>query len=578
MNKTKTAENHIFAYYQGIKDGSITVGVWVRKAYEYIVEGLQYKKFFFDQKKANHAIDWIEKHCFHTEGELAPGNLELELWQKAFLSCAFGIVDKDGYRQFREWLLIVSRKNGKTLFASSVIRYIWETDGFGSRCYTVAPKLDQAELSYNSVWTMTQLDPEYQEKKRAAEQRDPHGRRINPEDPPMERHRQTDLYIPATNRTVKKIAFNAKKSDGFNPSITVCDEIAAWEGAPGLKQYEVMKSGMGARRQSILFSISTSGYINDGIYDELFKRGTRFLNGDSKETRLLPIMYMIDDVDKWNDINELKKSNPNLGVSVTVDYLLEEIAIAEGSLSKKTEFLTKYCNIKQNSSVAWLDSKTIERCVGDPLDLEAFRGCYCVGGIDLSRTTDLTSAVIVIEKNGELYLFVKFYMPAEKLDQMIAADGVPYNIYVKRGLLTLSGDNFVDYNDCFNWFKELVEKYEILPLKVGYDRYNAQYLTQDMKNYGFHMDDVYQGENLSPVIDEAEGLMKDGRVHIGDNDLMKIHMYESALKRNAENGRKKLIKVSSNSHIDGMAAFLDAMTVRQKWAGEIGEQLKNQSR
>lgn len=573
--KKKTNENYIFAYYQAIKDGSVTVGQWIEKLYTYIVNGLQAKQFYFDQKKANHAITWIQTHCFHTEGDLAPGPLLLELWQKAYLSVGFGIVDDNGNRQFREWLLIVSRKNGKTLFSAAIIRYIWETDGFGVRCYNVAPKLDQAELAYNSVWIMTTLDPEYQERKAEKDQRDAHGRLLNGDDPTLERHRQTDLYIPATNSTVKKIAFNAKKSDGFNPSITLCDEIASWEGDKGLKQYEVMKSGMGARKQSILLSTSTAGYVNDGIYDELLKRSTRFLNGDSKETRLLPVIYMIDDVDRWNDINELKKSNPNLGVSVSVDYLLEEIAIAEGSLSKKTEFLVKYCNVKQNSSVAWLESKVIEQCCGDPLDLESFRGCYCVAGIDLSRTTDLTAAVIVIERDGELYVFARLYMPAEKLDEMTARDGIPYNVYKQRGLLTLSGENFVDYNDCFAWFRELVEKYEIYPLKVGYDRYNSQYLTQCMTNYGFHMDDVYQGENLSPVIDETEGLLKDGKIHIGDNDLLKMHFYDSALKRNAESGRKRLIKVSANVHIDGMAALLDAMTVRQKWGAEIGAQLKN---
>ena len=112
---------------------------------------------------------------------------------------------------------------------------------------------------------------------------------------------------------------------------------------------------------SILLSCSTSGYINDSIYDELIKRATRFLMGDSKETKLAPFLYMIDDIGKWNDINELRKSNPNLGVSVSVDFLLEEIAIAEGSLSKKAEFITKYANLKQNSSMAWLSAQTIEK-------------------------------------------------------------------------------------------------------------------------------------------------------------------------------------------------------------------------
>ena len=214
-------------------------------------------------------------------------------------------------------------------------------------------------------------------------------------------------------------------------------------------------------------------------------------------------LYMIDDPEKWNDIQELRKSNPNLGVSVSEDYLLEEIAVAEGSLSKKAEFLTKYCCIKANSSQAWLSEQTVEKCSGAALSLEDFRGSYCVGGIDLSRTTDLTAAVIVIEREGKLYVFAKFFLPAEKLQEAVARDNIPYDAYIQRGFLQLSGENFVDYNDCFRWFTTLVEEYEIYPLKVGYDRYCASYLVQDMKNYGFHMDDVYQGFNLSPVIQET---------------------------------------------------------------------------
>ena len=573
---SKSNENYIYAYYQQIKDGSVTVGVWIRKIYEYIVAGLQARDFFFDQKKANHAVEWIEAHCFHTEGELAPNNLRLELWQKAILSVMFGVVDADGYRVFRETFLQVGRKNGKTLFAASIVRYVWSTDGYGNRCYIVAPKLEQSELSYSSVWVMTTLDPEYQAKYQESRVLDSSRRKMNPDDPTMEKHRQTDLYIPATNSTVKKIAFNAKKADGFNPSITLCDEVASWSGLQSLRQYEVIRSGMGARRQSILLSITTAGYVNDGIYDELMKRSTRFLNGDSKERRLLPFLYMIDDVDKWNDINELKKANPNLGVSVSVDYMLEEIAIAEGSLSKKSEFLCKYCNVKQSASTAAWESQDIEASMVSGLTLENFRSHYCVVGVDLSRTTDLTACVAVIENDGILYVFSKFFMPRERLETMTARDSVPYEIYVKKGNLVLSGDNFVDYNDCYQWLTELVEKYEILPLRVGYDRYNSQYLTQALQAYGFKCDDVFQGENLSGVIDEFDGLLKDGKVRFVDNDLMKMHLYDSALKVNAESGRKKLIKLSTYCHVDGTAALLDALCVRQKWYSEIGEQLKNE--
>ena len=555
--------NAILAYYQAIKSGAVVVGRWIELLYDRIIAMLERKEVVFDQVKANHAIEYIETHCFHTEGELAPNPLKLELWQKAFVSLIFGIMDENGRRQFREVVLLVGRKNGKSALASAIGKYIFEQDGgFGCRVYCLAPKLDQAEIIYNGLWTMFLVDASWEN--------------LDKDDPTKARHRMTDLYLPVTNSTVKKIAFSAKKSDGFNPSLTICDEVASWSGQNGLKQYEVMKSGMGARPEGLLLSCTTSGYENDSIFDELMKRSTRYLLGDSKEKRLLPLLYMIDDVEKWNDINELRKANPNLGVSVSVDYMLEEIAIAEGSLSKKIEFLTKYANIKQNSSAAWLSTQAVERMCGEPIRIEDFAETYAVCGIDLSQTRDLTACTVVIERNGEFYVFAKFFLPAERIDECTERDGVPYNLYIQRGLLQPSGENFVDYHDCYNWLTQMVETYHIFPLMVGYDRYSAQYLVQELNAYGFKTDDVFQGENLWGVLQEMEGYIADGKVHIGDNDLLKVHLLNAAIKMSNERGRGKLVKISPSLHIDGTAALADAFTVRQKWYQEIGDQLKNE--
>lgn len=546
-------DNAILAYYQGIKNGEIVVGMWIRLIYEYIVKGLEDKSFFYSAKKANRAITFIENFCHHSKGR--NDLLKLELWQKAAISCIFGIVDEMGVRIFREVIIIIGRKNGKSLLAAAIIAYCLYMDGeYGAEIYCAAPKLDQADMVYRAFEQIVSGEEELQE---------------------ITRRRKADIYVEETNSNVKKIAFNAKKSDGFNPHLVVCDEIASWPGDQGLKQYEVLKSGMGSRKQPIMLSISTSGYVNEGIYDELVKRCTRFLLGDSREKRILPLLYMIDDMDKWNDINELRKSNPNLGVSVSINYLLEEIAVAEGSLSKKTEFITKYCNLKQSSSLAWLPSRVVENSRGDALRLEDFARCYCVGGIDLSQTTDLTACCAVIEKGGKLYVFSQFFMPREKIDEATARDGLPYRQYVTRGLVTLSGENMVDYEDCFRWFEQLVSRYRIYPLKVGYDRYSAMELVKRMENAGFHMESVYQGENLTGVINLTEGTAKDGTFVIGDNDLMAVHMLNSALKLNAETGRKKLIKLRATDRIDGMAALLDAMCMRQVYGEELGEQLRN---
>ena len=549
--------NYIYEYFQAIKDGSIIVGQWILLLYEYIVKGLENKTFYFAPKKANRAIKFIENYCHHSKGR--NDLLVLELWQKALVSVIFGVVDENNYRQFREVVLVVARKNGKSLFAAAIMAYVSFLDEeYGAEIYCLAPKLDQAEIVYSCFWQMCQAEDDLKDKI-------------------QKRGRLSDYYIEDSNTVVKKVAFNAKKSDGFNPHLVVCDEVASWVGDPGKKQYEVMKSALGARKQPMILSCTTSGYVNEGIYDELIKRGTRFLLGDSKEQRLLPVFYMIDDVDKWNDINELAKSNPNLGVSVSVDYMLEEIAIAEGSLSKKAEFLTKYCCIKQSSSQAWLSTKDVDDAVSEPIRPEQFKDCYAVGGLDLSMTTDLTSACLVVEKNETEYVMSHYWLPADKLEEAIARDDIPYREMIERGFLSLSGEGFVDYNDVFMWFVSLVQNYKIMPLVIGYDRYSSQYLVQQMKNDGgFLMDDVYQGWNMTPAINKLEGELKEGRIKIGDNALLRVHLLDTALQKDRMTKRVKIVKLNDYSHIDGTAALLDALIVKDKWAGNYGRQLKNE--
>ena len=561
MAAEKVYRNYIYEYYAKINSGEVVVGEWIKKIYEIVVNELEKGSYFFNAKKANKAIKFIENFCHHSQGR--NDYLTLELWQKALVSCIFGIVDEQNIRFFREIFIVIGRKNGKSLFASAIIAYMaFLEPEYGQEIYCLAPKLEQAAKVYDAFLQMVDKEPELKEEARK---------------------RRSDLYIDATNSFVKPIAFNAKKSDGFNPQLVVCDEIAAWSGDGGLKQYEVMKSAIGARRQPMILSISTAGYINDSIYDELFKRSTSVLKGNSKERRLLPFLYMIDDVEKWNDLEELRKANPNMGVSVTEEFFKEEIAVAEGSLSKKAEFLCKYCNIKQNSATAWLESLVVEKATAiktidgkeTPYTLEDFRECYAVGGVDLSQTTDLTAACVVIEREGILYTFCQFFMPAGRIETLTAIDGIAYDIFVKKGILKLSGENYVDYHDVYNWYVMLLEEYGIRTLKIGYDRYSAQYLVNDLSGYGFHTDDVFQGENLTPVIREFEGIIKDGNFKICSNNLLKGHFMNVALKQNMETRKFRPVKIERRAHIDGFVAVIDAMTVRQKYYEEVGELLKN---
>ena len=551
--------NYIFQYWEAIQDGTVTVGKWIKTIYKILVNGLKSGKWDFDEEKANKAINFIENFCHHSEGR--NDLLKLELWQKAIVSAIFGIMDKrTGYRQFREVFIVVARKNGKTLFAAAIAAYMAYIDGeYGAKVYFLAPKLDQADLVYDAFYQIVQADDELDS---------------------ITKKRRSDIYIKEFNTSVKKIAFNSKKSDGFNPQLVVNDEMEAWPGDQGLKQYEVMTSALGARKQPLIISIATAGYVNDGIFDELFKRATAFLKGNSREKRLLPFIYMIDDIEKWDSIEELKKSNPNLGVSVSAEYYLEQIEIARNSISKKVEFMTKFCNIKQNSAVAWLDYWDVMKCVHEekPLSLEDFKGCYCVGGIDLSRTTDLTAASIVINRDGINHIFTRFYMPQKRYEVAINEDNTPYNIYRDRGFLFISGENQVDYKDVYNWFIELVKVYKIKPLKIGYDRYSANYLVEDLKTAGFHTDDVYQGTNLTPILHEFEGNLKDGLFDFGDNSMLAAHFLNVAVDINLNDSRMKPVKIEKRMRIDGAMSVFDALTMVSKYHNEIGKKLLNISK
>ena len=238
-------EDHILEYWQAIQEGTENVGKWVRLLYAKIVASLEDGTYIFDGQKAARAIRFVERYIRHNKGPLAPKRLKLSLWQKAFLSILYGVVDQDGYRQFREVLLVVGRKMGKTLLAAAIMAYEAYLDGeFGSEIYCVAPKLEQSDLVYAAFEFSMEQSPEL---KRRTEKR------------------KRGYNIPSKNATVRKVAFSEKKADGFSPMLTVCDELAAWPAQRGLRQYEVMVSGTGARNEPITLGISSSGYVDDEI-------------------------------------------------------------------------------------------------------------------------------------------------------------------------------------------------------------------------------------------------------------------------------------------------------------------------
>jgi len=549
--------NYIYEYHAKIQSGEIVAGKWIKAIYSILIKGLEDGEYFFNAKWANTVIDFIETMCHHSKGR--NDILKLELWQKAMKSAIYGIVDSDGLRVFREAFIVIGRKNGKTILASTDIMVMGYIDGeYGAEIYCLAPKLDQANIVFSeNFYEMVKKEDELAE---------------------ISHKRRTDIYVSETNTIIKPIAFNYKKADGYNPHLTVNDELAQWPARTGLRQYGVMKSARGARKQPLMISITTAGDVNDGIFDELFTRSTRFLEGGSKERRLLPFIYMIDDIEKWNCLEELKKANPNMNVSVFEENFLEDIAAAENSFSEKAEFLMKHCNIKQNSSIAWLDYDTVEKAgkLGNGKTLADFSEHYAIGGVDLSQTTDITAASVVIQKDGIVYAFTQFFMPSDKVEELQIRDGVPYDIFIQKGILRRSGNNKVNYKDVLDWFLMLENDYKLYIQKVGYDLYMASYLVDDLNDHGFHTDSVKQGVNLTPVIHEFEGIIKDGDFAIVDNNLLKAHFLNGALKRNLETRRVELVKIEQRAKIDGLVSVMCALTVRQKYWSELETYLVNE--
>ena len=557
----KEAKNAILEYWEEIQTGGVVVGKWIRLLYEVILKGIDEGRWAYDERLANNAINFIQRFCHHYKGVMAPRRIQLSLWERAAISLIFGIVDSAGKRQFTTVFWAVGRKQGKTLLAAACATYVAYAAGeFGSEVYMLAPKIDQADLVYSAVEFNVNAEPELRAITRSTKYR--------------------GLMIQETNTTIKKLAFSSKKSDGYNPQLWVADEVAAWPGVSGLRQWEVMASGTGARKEPLGIAISSGGYENEGLFDELMKRSTAFLMGNSREQHILPILYMIDDPEKWNDLQELRKSLPGLGESVSEEFIRKEIDTAEESLSKAIEFRTKYCNIKQAQQTCWLRAEDIEKMFGWRKPLEEIRGKYCVAGVDLSQRIDLTSACIITEIDGILWVHSHFWLPNKRLEEATKRDNVPYEIYIRKGFLSLSGEEFVNYADVVEWFRSLVKQYKIYPLQIGYDRWSAQDMVQALQQSSFHMESVTQGFNLSATSDTFEGMLREGRIRdMDDNDLLKIHMADSAQQTESNTDyahpRKKLVKITKQAHVDGMAALLDAMFMRQlKWA-EMGKRLMN---
>jgi len=543
--------NYINEYYGKILSGEIAAGEYIREIYGIICAKIASGEYVFDVKRAEKTVRFIENYCRLSKG--SNGLIKLELWQKATLSCIFALLDRNGLRVYREVFIIIGKKNGKSTLAAAIIAYIAFLDGeYGNEIYCLATKKDQADIVIDRFTSMIKQDDELSVKAKISSK---------------------NIYIEESNTVIASLPATPESLDGPDPNLIICDEIAAWEGEKGLRMYELIKKSFVSRREPLLISITHAGYVNDGIYDELVKRGTSVLKGHSRESSFLPLMYVIDDAEKWDDPEELKKSNPNMGVSVLTRNIREDINTAYGSEPAKKEFIIKTCNIKQSPITAWLDYETVTSARCDA-KLEDFRKCHCLGGVDLSQTTDLTAASTLIEKAGIIFAFVKFFIPESKL-ATIRREFTHFDKQLELGNVMISGKNCVEYTDITKWYCGLRDKYSLYYKYIGYDRNSANYFAQELKSNGFLMYDVWQGYILHPVLMEFETLLKDGKLKLCNNGLLEMNIHNVALKADYDSRRFKPVKISQTARIDGAMSVIDALAVRQKMWDEIKFIIKN---
>lgn len=530
--------NYIDEYLENMRSGKCIVSKRIRRVYEKLSDDIHNPKngFIFDEKKAQRPIDFIERFCRHSKGELAGTLIRLELFQKAFISALFGFVDaQTGLRKYRETLFYVARKNGKSVLLSGIALYCLIADNEpGAEVYSVASKKDQARIIFTESVNMVKQSPEL----------------IG-----ITKKRKSDLYFPLTFSKMQPLGKNSDTLDGLNSSLVIVDELHSIRDR---NLYEVMKQSQSARRQPLFVMITTAGTIRESIFDDMYKYACGVADGTIKDDRFLPIMYELDDKKEAFDPLKWEKANPGLNSIKKLDDLISKVERAKNSPHDLTGVLVKDFNVIQSVSTAWLPFDDINN--EETFDLSAFRGQYAIGGADLSITTDLTCATLLfMDKNEKRYVTQMYFLPADNFEQRVHDEKIPYDKWLESGLLRLCQGNTINYHDVTSWFLEMVEKYDVTPAWIYYDSYSARYWVDEMQNHGFNMIRCIQGaKTLSLPMQKLGADLQKKLVNYNNNPLLKWCITNTGIQTD-RNGNIVPVKATSAKYrIDGLASLLDA--------------------
>ncbi len=529
--------NYIRQYNDLLQRGEIPAcrrikAVYARLAAETAAPG----KYVFDEAKASRPIAFIEKFCRHSKGEWAGRPVTLELFQKAFIQALFGFVDaQTGLRRYREAFFLVGRKNGKSTLLAGLALYMLIADGEGgAEVYSTATKYAQARLLFDECHNMIKQSPAL-------------SKHI--------RKRKSDLYYIPTMSKLQPLSRNSDSLDGLNASFVIMDEL---HGVKDRNLYEVMRQSQSARREPLLVMITTAGTVRECIFDDMYNHACEVADGVITDDTFLPVLYELDKRDEWTDPDAWTKANPSLGAIKKLDDLQIKVQRAKQNPVELSGVLCKEFNIRETVKTAWLSFDAINNT--ETFDLEAFRGAYCIGGVDLSITTDLTCASLLFMRRGDdkKYIRQMYWLPADRLQERVQQDKIPYDKWFERGLLRLCSGNTINYSEVTQWFVETVRQYELFPAWVYYDSYSARYFVEEMQMQGFTMVRCIQGaKTLSLPMQMLGADLQAHKVNYDNNPILKWCLTNTGIQTDRNGNIVPIKNQSPRQRIDGTAALLD---------------------
>ena len=504
----------------------------------------------FDEAKGKRPIEFIERFLKQSKGKWNGKPLKLELFQKAMIEAAFGFVDENGKRKYRKVIFFVARKNGKSVLDSAIATYMLVADHEGgAEIYSVATKKDQSKIVWEESKKMIRKSPELAKRIRCL---------------------VGGIYFDQKDSYFRALASDSNSLDGLNSHLVIADEVHAWKDKNLL---DVMYDSMSAREQPMLLETSTMGTVRQNVFDIEYDYASQVIDGTIEDETLLPIIYELDEEQEWTNEESWYKANPALGVIKSLKDVRDKVERAKNNPIELVNLLCKDFNIRQNSINAWLSFEELN----NEEKYTEWKDCYCIGGVDLSSTTDLTCATILGVVKGKIRVKQMYWIPTNFLDKKITEDKIPYDKWIKMGLMRLSGDSKIDYHDVTKWFLEEVETNDLRPLWVGYDSWNAQFWCDDMITNGFDMVEVRQGyKTESAPLKQLKADLIDKKINYDNNPILKWNLSNVVVKMD-DNENIMLSKEKAKQRIDGAASLMDAYVIyinkQQEYLNYINEEV-----